>query len=80
MGARHFHLSLDLGWLIERGGASEVACGLVLPGSKLPATEVELLAHAVILRARGFECMPTCAGHNRSGRCMGHVEEVAASR
>jgi hypothetical protein len=70
-----FHCCFDLDYILHRGGAQEMARGGVrLPGADRLATASEIAAHAVVLKARGFEVMPTCAKHDKAGHCTGHEE------
>jgi hypothetical protein len=63
------HCSFDLGYVIRH--AREMAnAGITLNGEK--ATEASLMTHATILRARGFEVLPTCPEHDAKGYCPGH--------
>lgn len=43
-------------------------------GQPLPA--VEVAARAILLRAAGYEVMPTCGHHDRRGFCLGHTDQI----
>ncbi len=68
------HCCIDLDYIIHRGGARSMAGRVTLAGCDRPATEAEVLAHAAILKARGFEVLPTCRDHDSRGHCLGHVD------
>lgn len=71
-----FHCCFDLGYIIHRGGAVEMARGGIrLPGADRLATAAEILTHAALLRMRGFSAMPTCSKHDPLGHCLGHETE-----
>lgn len=55
-----FHATFDLDSLIHRGEAARMAGHVRLPGAAEWATEAEIIAHATILKAQGFEVLPTC--------------------
>jgi hypothetical protein len=67
-----FHCCFDLGYIINRGGAAEMAGQIRLAGARTWATEHEVRAHAVLLRMQGFSVLPTCAKHDPLGHCLGH--------
>lgn len=69
-----YHCCIDLAYILRRGGAREMAGHVRLPGADHWATEDEILTHAAILRAKGFEVMPTCSNHDARGYCCGHEE------
>ncbi len=63
------HCSFDLGYVLRH--AREMAnAGIRLNGERM--TEVSLMAYATILRARGFEVLPSCPEHDARGYCTGH--------
>lgn len=70
-----FHVGISLDYLIHHRGAAEMAGHVRLAGAETWATEPELLAHATILKAQGFELLPGCSKHDARGRCQGHEEE-----
>lgn len=72
-----FHCCFDLGYIIHRGGASEMAGRIRFAGCETWATEAEVLAHATLLRMRGFSVLPTCGKHDPLGHCLGHETEDA---
>jgi len=41
-----------------------------------PLPPVEVAARAVLLRAAGYEVMPTCGHHDRRGFCLGHADQI----
>lgn len=67
-----FHTSIDLDYVIHRGGAREMAGLVRFAGAEEPADEVELLTRATLLKARGFKAFPGCANHDSEGWCLGH--------
>lgn len=68
----YFHATFDLDALIHRGEAARMAGHIRFAGVEDWATEAEIIAHASILKAQGFEVLPTCDNHNASGQCLGH--------
>jgi hypothetical protein len=70
-----FHCCFDLGYIIHRNGAAEMAGRVRLAGEPTWATEAEVMAHAVLLRMRGFSVLPTCSKHDPLGHCLGHESE-----
>lgn len=70
-----FHVTFDLNSLIHRGEAAQMAGHVRLPGATDWATEAEIIAHATILKAQGFEVLPTCNNHDANGNCLGHQPE-----
>lgn len=71
-----FHASIDLDAIIHRGDAARMAGHVRLPGGEDWATEAEILAYATILKAKGFEAMPTCSCHDSRGNCTGVQSEA----
>lgn len=69
-----YHCCFDLDYLIHRGGSAELAGHVRLPGASTWATEAEVMTHATLLKARGFEVMPTCGNYDHAGHCKGHAE------
>lgn len=69
-----YHCCIDLDYMLQRRGAAEMAGHVRLAGAETWATEAELLTHATILKARGFEVMPCCGNHDARGYCRGHEE------
>lgn len=67
-----YHATFDLHALIYRGEAAKMAGHIRLPDADNWATEAEIIAHAVILKAMGFEVLPTCDNHDATGKCLGH--------
>jgi hypothetical protein len=67
-----FHVTFTLDALIHRGEAAKIAGYIRLPGATEWATEAEIIAHASILKAQGFEVLPTCNNHDSKGNCLGH--------
>ena len=41
-----------------------------------PLPPVEVAARAILLRAAGYEVMPTCGHHDRRGFCLGHTDRI----
>ena len=73
------HCCFDLDYIVHRGGAAEMARdGVRLPGASHLASASEIATHAAILKAKGFEVMPTCAKHDARGYCAGHESEHGA--
>jgi hypothetical protein len=71
-----YHCCFDLDSIIHRGEGSRMAGRVRLAGADHWATEAELIAHATILKAQGFEVMPTCGKHDKAGNCLGHDSEA----
>jgi len=69
-----YHCCFDLGYILRRGGAREMAGRVRLPGAKALVTEAELLTHAALLQMRGMEAMPTCGNYDHTGHYRGHEE------
>lgn len=67
-----FHVTFNLNALIHKGEAAQMAGHVRFPGSETWATEAELIAHATILKAQGYEVLPTCDNHDKKGNCLGH--------
>ena len=67
-----FCCSIDLDYIVHRGGAAQMAGHVRLPGAETWATEAEIATHAVILKASGLEVMPTCRNYDAKGYCTGH--------
>lgn len=67
-----YHATFDLDSLIHRGEAAKMAGYVRFPGSETWATEAEIIAHASILKAKGFEVLPACDNHDSTGQCLGH--------
>ena len=67
-----YHVCFSLDALIHRGEAALMAGYVKLPGAADWATEAEIIAHATILKAQGFEVLPSCADHDKKGYCPGH--------
>lgn len=61
--------------IIHRGEAARMAGHVRLSGADSWATEVEIIAYATILKAKGFESLPTCDGHDTKGNCLGHKQK-----
>lgn len=70
-----YHCCFDLDAIIRRGEAGRMAGRVKLAGTETWATEAELITHATILKARGFEVLPTCAEYDARGHCRGHAPE-----
>jgi hypothetical protein len=70
-----FHATFDLNALIHRGEAARLAGHIRFPGAEDWATEAEIITHASILKAKGFEVLPTCDNHDAAGQCLGHQPE-----
>lgn len=70
-----YHATFDLDALIHRGEAAKMAGHIRFPGAEDWATEAEIIAHASILKAQGFEVLPTCDNHDATGQCLGHQSE-----
>lgn len=68
-----YHCCFDIDAIVHRGEAARMAGHVRLPGADHWATEADILTHATLLKARGFEVMPTCGHHDSRGYCMGHV-------
>lgn len=67
-----FHATFDLDAIIHRGEAARMAGHIRLAGAQHWATEAELITHASILKAQGFEVLPVCDNHDAKGQCLGH--------
>lgn len=67
-----FHATFDLDALIHRGEARRMAGHVKLPGEASWASEAEIIAYATILKAKGYEVLPVCEGHDAKGNCQGH--------
>ena len=66
------HCCFDIDYAIRH--AREIAAaGIRKPDGELMAQE-EWVANAVILKAKGFEVMPTCGNYDSRGYCKGHAE------
>ena len=70
-----YHATFDLDALIHRGEAAKMAGYVRLPGQQEWATEAEIITHASILKAKGFDVLPTCDNHDAIGQCLGHQSE-----
>ena len=70
-----YHATFDLDALIHRGEAAKMAGHVRLPGEQEWATEAAIITHASILKAKGFEVLPTCNNHDATGTCLGHQSE-----
>lgn len=71
-----FHVAVGLNHLTstplhELEGMFKDGRGVTIP----PAAVV---AHAAILKAKGFEVMPPCKNHDHLGYCKGHPESESA--
>lgn len=69
-----FHVTFTLDSLIHRGEAAKIAGYVRLPGETDWATEAEIIAHATILKAQGFDVLPPCNNHDAKGNCLGHQQ------
>ena len=69
-----YHATFDLDAIIHRGEAARMAGHVRLPGATEWATEAEIIAHAAILKAKGFEVLPACNNHDTQGNCLGHQQ------
>lgn len=67
-----YHATFDLDALIHRGEAAKMAGYIRFPGAEDWATEAEIIAYAAILKAQGYEVLPTCDKHDATGQCLGH--------
>lgn len=67
-----YHANFDLDALIHRGEAAKLAGYVRLTYSDDWATEADIIAHATILKAQGFEVPPICDNHDAKGNCLGH--------
>lgn len=63
------HCSIDLDYIIHRGGAKVLEAGVTHMGIKHP--ESWWIAYATILKASGREAMPTCSNFDAAGNCKG---------
>jgi hypothetical protein len=70
-----FHATFDLDALIHRGEAARMAGYVRFAGSNHWATEPEIVAHATILKAKGFDVLPACDKTDAKGNCLGHLPE-----
>ncbi len=68
-----FHATFDLDALIHGGEAARMAGHVRFAGSDHWATEHEIVAHATILKAKGFEVLPACDKTDSKGNCLGHL-------
>lgn len=64
------HCCIDLDYIIHRGGAKTMVNTVRHEGAF--RTEDWWIAYATILKAAGYEAMPTCTHYDRLGRCKGH--------
>lgn len=72
MSGRVIHCCFDIDWVLRRGGAQELAGRVRLPQQEGErSTVAEIMAHAAILKARGFDAIPGCANHDAQGHCKG---------
>jgi len=79
MSARVIHCCIDIGWVLHRGGAREMAGHVRVPTAISPkpalaercSTEAEIMTWAAILQAKGFDAIPTCGNHDARGYCRG---------
>lgn len=69
-----YHATFDLDALIHRGEAAKMAGHVRFAGSEDWASEAEIIAHATIFKAQGFEVLPTCDNHDAKGNCLGHQD------
>jgi hypothetical protein len=69
--SRVIHCCIDLDYIVHRGGWRHMVNNVRLPGATRNATADEVIAYAVMLKARGFDAMPTCANHDERGHCRG---------
>jgi hypothetical protein len=67
-----FHAGISLDYIIRRRGIDDLVGSCSLDGGKTLASRDELLAHCVILSARGFNVLPTCSHTTSEGFCRGH--------
>lgn len=72
-GQTRYHVGFDLESIVRRGEAARLAGQIYFNGSADPATEAEIIAHAVILRAQGLKTMPVCTNYDSFGNCIGHT-------
>lgn len=72
MKGRIVHCSVDLDYIIHRGGAKLFVDKVRHDG--LYHDEAWWIAHATILKASGRESLPTCDNFDRLGNCKGHEE------
>jgi hypothetical protein len=70
-----FHCCFDLGYVLKHA-REMAAAGVTMRGERM--TEASLTAHAAILRARGFEVLPTCSEYDARGYCRGHESAEGA--
>lgn len=68
-----YHCCFDLDAIIHRGEAARMAGYIRFAGAETWATEAELITHATLLKAQGFEVMPSCGEHDAKGHCLGHA-------
>jgi hypothetical protein len=68
--SRVIHCCFDLDYILRRGGADEMANGGIRKDGRL-LTAPEIMTMAVLLKAQGFEVLPTCANHDELGHCKG---------
>jgi hypothetical protein len=64
-----YHCCVDLDALIK---GRDIGPFRVVSAEELPVPQHELVAHAVILKARGFDVLPTCSKYDEKGNCRGH--------
>jgi hypothetical protein len=71
---RIMHCSIDLDAIVHRGMAHSMAGLVTLPTEpSRRATEAEIIAYAALLKARGFQVLPTCGNHDTRGYCKCHL-------
>jgi hypothetical protein len=69
------HCSIDLDAIVHRGMSRDLAGNITLPAEpSRRATEAEVIAYATLLKARGFEVLPTCSNYDTRGYCRCHLE------
>jgi hypothetical protein len=66
-----YHVAMGINYLLQ---APAEECKMMLKdretGRELRSEEVK--AHALILKAKGFEVVPSCDNYDRLGYCQGH--------
>lgn len=66
------HCTVDLDYIIRRGGAKLFVDTVRHDG--FFRDEAWWIAYATILKAAGYESMPTCTHYDRLGNCKGHPQ------
>lgn len=71
-----YHCCMDLDFII-RCPPEKAAMIARRPDTGIQMESHEIKAHALILKAKGFEVMPGCNHHDSRGHCLGHEKATA---